>query len=35
MMFVKGRQFFAFEGCGDNSGCCPMNCTHVWNYEHT
>ncbi|MCX6360938.1 MAG: GH116 family glycosyl-hydrolase [Armatimonadetes bacterium] len=23
----------AFEGCGDNCGCCPMNCTHVWNYE--
>ena len=32
-MFIEGRQFFAFEGCGDNSGCCPMNCTHVWNYE--
>ncbi|HEY3282405.1 MAG TPA: GH116 family glycosyl-hydrolase [Armatimonadota bacterium] len=26
-------RFHAFEGCGDNSGCCPMNCTHVWNYE--
>jgi len=25
--------FFAFEGCGDEGGCCPMNCTHVWNYE--
>ncbi len=24
-----------FEGCGDNSGCCPMNCTHVWNYVQT
>jgi uncharacterized protein (DUF608 family) len=29
-----------FEGChgastfhGDLEGCCPMNCTHVWNYE--
>jgi non-lysosomal glucosylceramidase len=22
----------AFEGCGDRGGCCPMNCTHVWNY---
>lgn len=22
-----------FEGCNDNVGCCPMNCTHVWNYE--
>ncbi|MGA9364262.1 MAG: GH116 family glycosyl-hydrolase [Bacteroidota bacterium] len=25
--------FFAFEGCADEGGCCPMNCTHVWNYE--
>ncbi len=24
-----------FEGCGDNSGCCAMNCTHVWNYVQT
>ena len=24
---------FAFEGCNLTSGCCPMNCTHVWNYE--
>ncbi|MGE5644636.1 MAG: GH116 family glycosyl hydrolase [Acidobacteriota bacterium] len=23
----------AFEGCGDHEGCCPMNCTHVFNYE--
>ncbi len=22
----------AFEGCNDRDGCCPMNCTHVWNY---
>jgi uncharacterized protein (DUF608 family) len=21
-----------FEGCHDKLGCCPMNCTHVWNY---
>ncbi|MBN1351485.1 hypothetical protein JXJ21_18860 [candidate division KSB1 bacterium] len=27
--------FFAFEGQGDETGCCPMNCTHVWNYEQT
>jgi non-lysosomal glucosylceramidase len=32
-MLLEGRQFFAFEGCDDNDGCCPMNCTHVWNYE--
>ena len=25
--------FHAFEGCDDNAGCCPMDCTHVWNYE--
>lgn len=30
------RQFdgklWAWEGCGDNSGCCHGTCTHVWNY---
>jgi non-lysosomal glucosylceramidase len=31
-MLAEGRRFFAFEGCNDDSGCCPMNCTHVWNY---
>ncbi len=25
--------FFAWEGCGDKSGCCYGSCTHVWNYE--
>ena len=24
--------FHAFEGCTDRTGCCPMDCTHVWNY---
>jgi non-lysosomal glucosylceramidase len=28
---ADGR-FHAFEGCDDNAGCCPMNCSHVWNY---
>ncbi len=28
-------RIFAFEGCGPKSGCCPMNCTHVWNYEQS
>ncbi len=32
-LLLEGRQFFAFEGSNDESGCCPMNCTHVWNYE--
>jgi non-lysosomal glucosylceramidase len=27
--------FYAFEGTGDDHGCCPLNCTHVWNYEQT
>jgi non-lysosomal glucosylceramidase len=27
--------FYGFEGCSDNSGCCPLNCTHVYNYEQT
>jgi len=25
--------FYGFEGTSDNGGCCPLNCTHVWNYE--
>ncbi len=32
-MLLEGKKFYAFEGCGDDGGCCPMNCTHVWNYE--
>jgi uncharacterized protein (DUF608 family) len=32
-LLLEGRHFFAFEGSNDDSGCCPMNCTHVWNYE--
>jgi uncharacterized protein (DUF608 family) len=32
-MLLEGKQFYAFEGCDDNEGCCPMNCAHVWNYE--
>ena len=25
----------AFEGCNDSSGCCALDCTHVWNYEQS
>ena len=40
-LWVEDGKFHAFEGCGGAStggwlatgGCCPMNCTHVWNYE--
>jgi uncharacterized protein (DUF608 family) len=30
---TEDGRFHAFEGCSDNAGCCPMDCTHVWNYE--
>lgn len=30
---TEDGRFHAFEGCNDNSGCCPLDCTHVWNYE--
>ncbi len=26
-------EFHAWEGSGDQGGCCFGNCTHVWNYE--
>jgi len=31
MRQADGR-LWAWEGCGDNSGCCAGSCTHVWNY---
>lgn len=34
-LLTEDGRFHAFEGCGDNGGCCPMNCTHVWNYVQT
>ncbi len=33
VMVAENKLTLAFEGCGDNEGCCPMNCTHVYNYE--
>jgi len=35
VMRTEEGRFFGFEGLTDDSGCCPMNCTHVWNYEQT
>ncbi len=35
LMRTEEGRAFGFEGLTDNSGCCPMNCTHVWNYENT
>jgi len=29
---ADGR-LWGFEGTKDDLGCCPLNCTHVWNYE--
>jgi len=28
---ADGRMW-AWEGCGDDDGCCAGSCTHVWNY---
>ncbi len=25
-------RLWAWEGCGDDAGCCHGSCTHVWNY---
>ena len=35
VMRTEDGKLFGFEGLTDDSGCCPMNCTHVWNYEQT
>lgn len=34
-LFLDDDRFYGFEGCSDNRGCCPMNCTHVYNYEQS
>jgi len=31
VLWIEDGTFAAFEG----GWCCPMNCTHVWNYEQT
>jgi non-lysosomal glucosylceramidase len=33
VMVLENKVTLAFEGCNDHGGCCPMNCTHVYNYE--
>jgi uncharacterized protein (DUF608 family) len=33
VMVMENKLTLAFEGCNDHGGCCPMNCTHVYNYE--
>ncbi len=34
-LWLDDGRFFAFEGCSDRSGCCPLNCAHVWNYAQS
>jgi len=34
-MLLEDGSFFGFEGNSDKEGCCPLNCTHVWNYEQS
>jgi len=41
--WTEDGRFYGFEGCRGAStgsseqicGCCPLNCTHVWNYEQS
>ena len=32
---ASDRHVHGFEGLGNDFGCCPGNCTHVWNYAQT
>ena len=34
-MWLEDGTVACFEGCGRTTGCCPMNCTHVYNYAQT
>ncbi|MDH7511328.1 MAG: GH116 family glycosyl hydrolase [Clostridiales bacterium] len=34
-LWLEGGKFFGFEGCNARAGCCPLNCTHVWNYAQS
>jgi non-lysosomal glucosylceramidase len=41
-LWIQDGHLHGFEGCCgastshcENSGCCPLNCTHVWNYEQS
>jgi len=32
---TQDGKFYGFEGNTDTGGCCPLNCTHVYNYEQS
>jgi len=31
---LENGEFYGFEGCHYNEGCCEGSCTHVWNYAY-
>jgi uncharacterized protein (DUF608 family) len=31
---LTAGQFYGFEGCHCDAGCCEGSCTHVWNYAY-
>jgi non-lysosomal glucosylceramidase len=33
--WMENGNFFGHEGCDESVGCCPLNCTHVWNYAQS
>ncbi len=33
--WLEDGRFYGWEGCHDESGSCPGNCTHVWSYAYT
>ncbi|MBC7287655.1 MAG: hypothetical protein H5T86_06330, partial [Armatimonadetes bacterium] len=35
IMWLEDGTVAGFEGLSDEQGCCPMNCTHVYNYAQT
>lgn len=35
VMWGGDGRLYGFEGSNPDSGSCPMNCTHVWNYEQS
>lgn len=35
ILIAEDGTVHGFEGLGNDFGCCPGNCTHVWNYAQT
>jgi uncharacterized protein (DUF608 family) len=31
---LENGEFYGFEGCSQDSGCCEGSCSHVWNYAY-